>query len=139
MSKKKRQKAKIAPDDTAEQTAVDAAMGSSGAKSTQSEQRNVPAPLFDFDSEFERAFERFFRGHWLGAPKWEIPRPFGEKSPDVNLIDRENEVVIEAELPGVSKEDLDVSISEKTVTIKASTRREEEKEEGHPWDWRFSE
>ena len=36
----------------------------------------------------------------------------------------------EAELPGVSKEDLDVSVSEKTVTIKASTRREEEKEEG---------
>ena len=130
MSKKKRQKAKIAPDDDIQQTAADVASTSSGVTSAESEHRSPLAPFIDFDREFERAFERFFRGRWLGAPKWEFPRPFGEKSPDVNLIDRENEIVIEAELPGVSKEDLDVSVSEKTVTIKASTRREEEKEEG---------
>jgi len=91
------------------------------------------APFLDFDTEFERAFENFFKRGWLSTPRWEFPKPaamFGEKAPNVNLIDRDNEVVIEAELPGVSKDDVDVSISENTVTIKAETRREEEKEEG---------
>jgi HSP20 family protein len=50
--------------------------------------------------------------------------------PKVNLIDREDELVIEAELPNVSKDDLEISMSENTVTIKASTRKEVEEEKG---------
>jgi HSP20 family protein len=104
-------------------------------KATEAEPatRRSPAPFFDFDREFERAFENFFKRGWLSPSRWEFPKPsagFGEKAPNVNLIDRENEIVIEAELPGVSKDDVDVSISENAVTIKASTRREEKKEEG---------
>jgi HSP20 family protein len=91
------------------------------------------SPFLDFDREFERAFENFFNRGWLRAPRWELPKlqgGSGEKMPNVNVIDRDNEVVLEAELPGVDKDDLDVSLSENTVTIKASTRKEEEKEEG---------
>ena len=38
------------------------------------------------------------------------------------------EVVIRAELPGVKKDDLEVTLSEHTVTIEAHTTREEEEE-----------
>jgi HSP20 family protein len=89
--------------------------------------------FFDFDKEFERAFENFFKRGWPSAPRWEFPKvsgAFGDKAPNVNLIDRDDEVVIEAELPGVDKDDLDVSLSENSVTIKASTKKEEVKEEG---------
>ncbi len=91
------------------------------------------APLWDFERDFERAFENFFNRGWLRAPRWDLPalrEPLGEKMPKVNVIDRDNEVVIEAELPGVKKDDLDISLTENTVTIKASTRKEESEEKG---------
>ena len=53
-----------------------------------------------------------------------------DKIPKVNVIDRDEELVIEAELPGVEKDDLDVSLTENAVTIKASTRKEEKQEKG---------
>ncbi|MGH8615895.1 MAG: Hsp20/alpha crystallin family protein [Gammaproteobacteria bacterium] len=42
--------------------------------------------------------------------------------PKVDIIDRENEIILRAELPGVSKDNLDVSLSDHTVLIGASTR-----------------
>ena len=38
--------------------------------------------------------------------------------------------MIEAELPGVAKDDLDVSMTENSVTISAKTSREEKEEKG---------
>ena len=40
------------------------------------------------------------------------------------------EIVVRAELPGVEKKDLDVSLTDRAVTIKASTRRETKEESG---------
>jgi HSP20 family protein len=92
------------------------------------------APFWDFDRDFERAFENFFNRGWLRSPRWadfpSLRESMGEKSLKVNVIDRDNEVVVEAELPGVKKDDLDVSMTENTVTIKASTRKEEKEEKG---------
>jgi HSP20 family protein len=39
-------------------------------------------------------------------------------------------VVVRAEVPGVEKDDLDISVSDNTVTIKGETRREEKEEKG---------
>ena len=46
------------------------------------------------------------------------------------MIDREDEIVVKAELPGVKKEDVEVSLSDNAVTIKASSRTEETEEKG---------
>jgi HSP20 family protein len=89
--------------------------------------------LWDFEREFERAFENFFARDWLRSPRWELPRlprAFADKMPNINVIDRDDQVVVEAELPGVGKDDLDISLSDNTVTIKASTRKEEVADEG---------
>ena len=97
------------------------------------EGKHSPSAFFDFDREFERALEKFFHRGWLRSPRWEFPKFSAlseDRTPNVNVIDRDGEVLVEAELPGVEKDDLDVSLSENTVTIKASTRKEEEKEEG---------
>ncbi len=48
----------------------------------------------------------------------------------MNLIDRDNEILIKAELPGVKKEDLDISLTDDVLTIKASTQYEKEEEKG---------
>jgi HSP20 family protein len=56
--------------------------------------------------------------------------PFEGKTPSVDLIDRDNEVVVKAELPGVDKKDLDISVTSNTVTIKGRTSHEEKEEKG---------
>jgi len=49
--------------------------------------------------------------------------------PAVDVYQTEDEVVVKAQLPGVKKEDVEVSMQENTLTIRAETRREEEVEE----------
>lgn len=49
--------------------------------------------------------------------------------PAVDLYETDEEVVVKAQLPGVKKEDVEVSIEENTLTIRAETRREEEVED----------
>lgn len=48
----------------------------------------------------------------------------------VDVIDREKEIFVRAELPGVEKDDIDITIDDQQVTIKASTSHEEKEEEG---------
>ena len=50
--------------------------------------------------------------------------------PKVDIIDRDTEVVVKAELPGVEKDNLDISISENMLTIRASTQHEKKEEKG---------
>ncbi len=48
-----------------------------------------------------------------------------EYGPAVDVFEDGDEVVVKAQLPGVKKEDLEVSIQENTVMIRAESRREE--------------
>lgn len=85
--------------------------------------------------EMDRMFDAFFgprsRG-WLSPFHWpslgELPAPFEGRTPKVDVIDRDHEVVVKAELPGVKKEDLDVTVGDNSVTIRASTRQESKEE-----------
>ncbi len=82
-----------------------------------------------FDDFFSRRWMHPFRHGWLDWPEMEIPA-FKMRSPKVDLIDREDEIVIRAELPGVNKDDLDVSMTENNVTIRAVTKHEAKEEKG---------
>jgi HSP20 family protein len=50
--------------------------------------------------------------------------------PKVDVIDRDEDVLVRAELPGVEKKDLEISTSDTSVTLKATTRHEEKEEKG---------
>lgn len=50
--------------------------------------------------------------------------------PHIDVVNREKEIVVRAEVPGFDKEDIDVSLSNRTLTIKGESRHEEETEEG---------
>jgi len=83
--------------------------------------------------ELERHFESLFPRNWyrpmhLEFPEW-AQRGMAElKTPKVDIIDREDDILVRAEIPGVKKEDLDISLTDIAITIKGSTR-EEKKEE----------
>lgn len=102
-----------------------------GKKEVQTvEPTHVLTPL----EEMDRLFDNFFSRGWLRPFQFpalsKTAAPFEGKLPNVDIINRENEIVVKAELPGVDKKDLDVSVTENTVTIKGTTHHEEKEEKG---------
>lgn len=63
-----------------------------------------------------------------------VPRPFadffrtGTFGPSIDLRETENEVILQADLPGVNREDLDVTVDENVVIIKGESKRDEIRE-----------
>ncbi len=92
----------------------------------------APSPF----EEMDRLFESFFSRNWLRPMRWEWPAagelsaPFEGRLPKVDVVDRESDILVRAELPGVDKKDLDISITDNAVTIHATTSRETEEEKG---------
>ena len=86
--------------------------------------------------EIDQYFESLFPRGWLRPFRWEWPTlneaavPFGGKLPKVDVIDREKEVLVRAEVPGVEKDKLDISVTETSVTIKGTSHHEEKEEKG---------
>jgi len=96
-------------------------------------QRAEPARGLAPWDEMERMIEEFMPRGWMrpfrgGWGRMGELAPFEGRWPRMDVQDRESDVLVRAELPGVTKDDLDISVSEGSVTIKASSRRE--KEEG---------
>ncbi len=81
-----------------------------------------------FDNYFSRGWMRPFRSEWPSFSR--LAQPFEGKSPSVDVIERDDAVIVKAELPGVDKKDIDVSVTSNTVTIKGSTSHEEKEEKG---------
>ena len=94
-------------------------------------------PLRPFE-EMERWFESMFprggmtplRAEW--APFARASTLFSHRMPAVDMIDRDDQVVVRAEVPGVRKEDLKVSLTDNDITIEGRTEHKaEEKREDY--------
>lgn len=77
--------------------------------------------LEDMKRDMDRMFEELFAGR---RPRWSKPDP-GVVIPGVELFDRQNDLVLRAELPGVVKEDIDLTITKDAITIKGELKRDE--------------
>ena len=90
--------------------------------------------LFD---DMDRFMNDMFRRGWMRPSLWDWPElaPMGEafegRWPRVDVIDRDEEILVNVEVPGVNKEDLDVSLGDDNVTIRATSKRESKEEKGH--------
>lgn len=102
-----------------------------GKKGLQRHGGGMMSPFEDM----ERWFDDFFPRRWM-RPRWEFPSfpefesPFEGRFPKVDVINRDAEVMVRAELPGVSKDNLDVSMSDNKLTIRATTSAEHKEEKG---------
>lgn len=100
-------------------------------------QKVKPMRMMSPLDEMERMMESFFPRGWPRPFLWERPfmgelaLPFEGKLPRVDVIDRDAEILVRAEVPGVDKKDLEISVSEDTVTITGKTRHEEKEEKGN--------
>ena len=78
-----------------------------------------------FNDFLPERFKHPFKDNWPAWPYLEAQ--FKSRFPRVDLKDRDDDIFVKVELPGVKKEDLDISIRGNVLTIKASTKHEEEK------------
>ncbi len=89
-----------------------------------------PASIEDqFGRLIENAFEDFF------APFIPFSSPArtgseGITSPRLNVVETDNSFEVEAELPGVKKEDVKVGIDNQRVSIEGEAKRESAQKEG---------
>jgi HSP20 family protein len=99
-------------------------------------QRAMPMRLMHPFDEFEQMFDRLFGRSGLRPWSWtpSLPSAFSEtlegRLPAVDMVDRDDEIVVRAEVPGVDKKDLDVSMTDNTLTIKGSTSHEDKEQKG---------
>ena len=86
----------------------------------------------DIEREFEGLFDNFMSRNWLRPFRWDMPAFARAEArlPKVDVIERDSEILVRAELPGAEKKDIDVSLTERTITITASTRTEKKEEKG---------
>ncbi|MDP1665231.1 MAG: Hsp20/alpha crystallin family protein [Methylobacter sp.] len=84
--------------------------------------------LMSFD-EFDHFFDDFLSRRWPRLMDWNVSTLSEMNVPRVDIIDHDNAIEVQAALPGVKKEDLDVSITNQTVTIRSCTKEEKKEEE----------
>jgi HSP20 family protein len=86
--------------------------------------------------EMEKRFEDYFRRPFSFMPSW-MPRlrmpEIEELSPSVDVLTEGDDILVKAELPGMKKEDIDVSMTKDTITISGEKKKEEkiEKKDYH--------
>lgn len=85
----------------------------------------IPSPLVRF-ADVDSLFDDFF------SPRF--PRLFGSLNggndfmPSVEVIDRDDQVVVRAEVPGFKKDEIEVSLSGDMLTLSGKTSTEEKEE-----------
>ena len=79
----------------------------------------APRSLF---SDLDRWFGEFFDRSPLPPYLWDEATEW----PRVDVRDDDGEVVVRAEIPGVRKEDLEVTVTEDALTIRGESKQEEE-------------
>jgi HSP20 family protein len=98
----------------------------------QPRRRTQPAGLIErFADEMDRLFDEFGFGR-SRVPRWGsswLTSPGADTelwSPNVEIFQRNSELVVRAELPGLSKDDVKVDVTDEAVVIQGERRREHE-------------
>jgi len=92
-------------------------------------------------SQIEREMRRFFDEFWGGRERvWgRLPSPKRAEAPaereelvgtpPVDLIDKEDSLILKSEIPGVRKENIKVSVTDDEITLSGKVERKKEEKE----------
>jgi HSP20 family protein len=103
-----------------------------GEKKSKEIVKTEPAGAVSPFEEMEKRFEEFFKRPFsMFGPSW-MPRmkfpEMGVVSPDMDIFEDGNDVVVKAEMPGMKKEDIEVNLTDDTVTVSGEKKKEEKVE-----------
>ena len=84
------------------------------------------SPVSSFRREIDRLFDDAFRSFGSGSP-------FGQTFnwPSIELSEKDNEVKLVAEIPGLSEDDIELTVKDGILTMKGERRHEEDKQDGY--------
>jgi len=84
--------------------------------------------MVNLRKDFDDLLDRFF-----SEPVLSVPKLFSEKSwyPTVDVSEGKNDIIVKAEIPGVDKEGIDISLDGKLLTIRGEKRHEKEESDEH--------
>lgn len=81
-----------------------------------------PSDVFHMQREIDRMFDRF-----LGGSLMEDGTAFTSNwTPAVDITEHENEYVVKLEIPGVSKDDVKITLENNVLTVKGEKKQEKE-------------
>ncbi|MEN6421908.1 MAG: Hsp20/alpha crystallin family protein [Smithella sp.] len=86
---------------------------------------DIDHPFYSLQREMNSLFDNFFRGFEV-APRRFAAGGMEMFSPSVDVKENEKEFIIKAELPGVEEKDIDVTVTNDSVTIKGEKKEEKE-------------
>lgn len=78
--------------------------------------------LARLEGEINRLFKEFI-------PEEKAEGQIISWKPKVDMYEKDNNLIVEAEIPGAKKEDIEVKIKDNSIIIKGEVKREEEKKE----------
>lgn len=102
------------------------------ARAVSPVQRRRAALMRSFN-EFDRLFDDLFSSSLLRLGR----RPLVDdllgsavvRQPSIDLVEHDHEFVLRAEVPGISKEDLDISVDDSSVTLRGSMSEDDSDEQ----------
>jgi HSP20 family protein len=94
-------------------------------------------PVADMERRFEQLVDRFFGRRWPSLARWpdfsltgDLLGKMEARVPSLDVLDRDHEILVRAEIPGIDKKDISISLTDNLLTIKGQTSREEKEEKG---------
>ena len=87
--------------------------------------RELESPMVQFHRQMNRLMNDFFRS-------FEPTQARGDWTPSVDISETEAELVVKAEVPGLSKDDLNVTVAGNLLTIRGE-KKDERKEARGTW------
>ncbi len=108
-------------------------LSQSGAGGSAVQRMRAPMPLLSPFEEIDRLFDELLPMSMLRLGRSPLTRSLvgaQARMPNIDLLERDDELVLRAEVPGFRKEDLDISVDENSVTIRGAHADEQEEEGG---------
>jgi HSP20 family protein len=92
-----------------------------------------PSRAISVFDEMDRLFEDFLGrrfGRWWPGIRWPETRLFAETEmiPSVDIFEDKDDIVVKAEIPGMAKDDVNVNVTDNTLTISGEKKKEEKVE-----------
>ena len=104
------------------------------AKELETKSAAPRRPFTDL-ARWERDMERVFDDLWgrrmrpWWPERWSMPAVLEISPPTLDFFEDKDDIVVKAELPGMDKDNIEVNLTEHTLTIKGEKKKEEEVKE----------
>ena len=86
--------------------------------------------FYDLHSEMNRMFDEVLGGLTRGGSGWQQGVQGTEWTPTIDVFERDGNLVVRAELPGVKQEDVDITVHDRVLTVSGQREEEREQERG---------